>query len=449
MTLSAESVSTAVVGINRAAMQINAGGHVLEHQDINIYAVDSNGNSTECPITSWKTAGNNIEVEFDVPEGNDDIDVDVYYLGLKRFSTVVKRSAPTFSLEVDPFATNAAVKIKADSDEVAKAVIKYATFTLNGSSVVVSDEYNDKDVVLLTNLSAERQYTVGVSVASGKSVQASFKTEAAAQVPEGDFEDWDPLFKYQNLPMGGKYSSTDLSIVNRQNYTDINVQWPKKYWASINEKTFNKQSTHHNTWYLQPSSEIVYEPQNGYKAILISSVGWDHYGEQIADYVQKHGESVPYSKVVPSVTHRSAGRLFLGTYSYNFISGEEVFNEGYNFTSRPSSLNGFFKYTADDTNRSDKGYVEIEILNVTNGVETVIASGRAEFSPTTDYKAFNVPLTYEYYNLKATKLKIMFASTIKTGTQAFEDANVPLTAHPEKGVMRGSLLWIDNLSFTY
>jgi hypothetical protein len=106
-------------------------------------------------------------------------------------------------------------------------------------------------------------------------------------------------------------------------------------------------------------------------------------------------------------------------------------------------------YTTDDTYRTDKGYVQIEIINETNGVETVIASGRAEFSATTDYKAFNVPLTYKYYNVKATRLKIMFASTTHTGTQAYEDANVPLTAHPDKGVMRGSSLWIDNLSFTY
>jgi hypothetical protein len=63
--------------------------------------------------------------------------------------------------------------------------------------------------------------------------------------------------------------------------------------------------------------------------------------------------------------------------------------------------------------------------------------------------AFNVPLTYGYYNLKATRLKIMFASTTQTGTQEFEDANVPLSSHPESGVMSGSSLWIDNLSFTY
>ncbi len=449
LTLQPESISAAVIGVNKATMQISAGGSVLEQQDVNIYSIDSNGNRSECQITGWRTVGSNVEVEFTVPEGNADVDIDVYYLGLKRFSAVVKRAIPTFSLEVDAYATNAAVKVVAQSDDVAQAVIKYGTFTVNDSPVIVSTDYSDSDVALIQNLQPQKQYTVGVSMAGSASSYYRFTTEADTQVPEGDFEDWDPLFKYENLPMGGRYSSTDLAIVNRQNYTNIDVQWPKKYWASINDKTFNKQSTHHNTWYMQPSSVIVYEPQSGSKAICITSVGWDHNGEKIADYVQKQGESLPYSQVVPKVSHRSAGRLFLGSYSYNFATGTETFNEGYSFTSRPSSLNGFYMYTTDDTYRTDKGYVQIEIINETNGVETVIASGRAEFSATTDYKAFNVPLTYKYYNVKATRLKIMFASTTHTGTQAYEDANVPLTAHPDKGVMRGSSLWIDNLSFTY
>jgi hypothetical protein len=276
-----------------------------------------------------------------------------------------------------------------------------------------------------------------------------FTTESDEQIPEGDFEDWEQLINYKQLPQGGKYSSTELSIVNRQNYVDIDVKWPKKYWASINAKTFNKQSTCHNSWYMQPSSVIIYEPQSGYKAICITSVGWDHDGEAIADYVQKHGESLPYSNVVPKVSHRSAGRLFLGSYTYNISTGTETFNEGYAFSSRPSSLNGFYKYTPDETNQSDRGYVEIEIINISNGTETVIASGRAELQSTTDYKAFNVPLTYKFYNLKASRLKIMFASTTATGTQDYEDSHVPVTAHPEKGVLSGSSLWIDNLSFTY
>jgi hypothetical protein len=449
MQLQVEAVSAATVGINKASLQISANGQQIERQDINIYTTDIDGNRYECPITSWTANGNDVIVEFGVPEGINTLTVDVYYLGLKRLSTQVGRKSPTFSVDADAYATNAAIRIDAESDDVARAIVKYADITVNGSHAVASSDYQDNNVVLIPNLQPATKYTVQISVAGGSPITTIFTTETALQVPEGDFEDWDPLFSYKQLPMGGKYSSTELSLVNRQNYTDIDVKWPKNYWASVNAKTFNKQASHHNTWYMQPSSVIIYEPQNGYKAICITSVGWDHNGEAIADYVQKHGESLPYSNVVPNVSHRSAGRLFLGSYSYNITTGAETFNEGYAFTSRPSSLNGFYMYTADDTHPADHGYVEIEILNITDGVETVIASGRAEFAAATDYKSFNVPLTYKYYNLKATQLRIMFASTIQTGTQAFEDANVPLTAHPEKGAMTGSSLWIDNLSFTY
>jgi hypothetical protein len=450
MTLQMESISTAVVGINKATMVINAGGHDIERQDLNVIATDADGHQVTCPITSWKQVDKQrVELQFDVPEGDSTVGVDVYYLDLKRFSANVVRVAPEYTIEVDAFATNAVVRISAETEEIAAAVAKYMVPTVEGMSSLNYDRYNDLNAVLVRNLEPGKKYTVSVSVAGTGKKTKQFTTEAALQVPEGDFEDWEQLIDYKQMPQGGKYSSTELSIVNRQNYVDIDVKWPKKYWASINAKTFNKRSSNHNTWYMQPSSVIKYEPQSGYKAICITSVGWDHNGEAIADYVQKHGESLPYSNTVPEVSHRSAGRLFLGSYSYDFATQKEVFNEGYAFSSRPSSLNGFFMYKPDVNHQSDRGYVEIEILNVTNGVETVIASGRAEFQAETDYKAFNVPLTYSYYNLKATKLKIMFASSTATGTQEFEDQNVPLTAHPESGVMSGSSLWIDNLSFTY
>lgn len=450
MSLNLESVSGATIGENKATMQINASGQDMEQPDFKIYTVNTDGEQVECPITGWKQVSKtSVEVEFTVPEGDTDLSVDVYYLDLKRFSATVKRLSPKFSFEIDAFATNAVVRFNADNEDIDKALTKYGKVTINGSPVVISERYENLHAVLVSNLQPAKQYTAGVYVANGESQTMKFTTESDEQIPEGDFEDWEQLINYKQLPQGGKYSSTELSIVNRQNYVDIDVKWPKKYWASINAKTFNKQSTRHNSWYMQPSSVIIYEPQSGYKAICITSVGWDHDGEAIADYVQKHGESLPYSNVVPKVSHRSAGRLFLGSYSYNITTGTETFNEGYAFTSRPSSLNGFYKYTPDETNQSDRGYVEIEIINITNGTETVIASGRAELQSTTDYKAFNVPLTYKYYNLKASRLKIMFASTTATGTQDYEDSHVPVTAHPEKGVLSGSSLWIDNLSFTY
>jgi hypothetical protein len=450
MSLTLESISTAIVGINKASMTISAAGHAIEQPDFKIYATDADGKQSECPITAWRKNGTtNVEIEFAVPEGDTSVDIDVYYLDLKRLSTTVKRVAPTYSIDVDAFATNAVIKINAESDEIAEALAKYATPVIEGMTSLNYDRYVDDHFILVRNLTPEKKYTASVTVAGTGKLSKQFTTEAALQVPEGDFEDWEQLIDYKQMPQGGKYSSTELSIVNRQNYVDIDVKWPKKYWASVNAKTFNKHSSNHNTWYMQPSSVIKYEPQSGYKAICITSVGWDHAGEKIADYVQQKGESLPYSNVVPKVSHRSAGRLFLGSYTYDFGTQRETFNEGYAFTSRPSSLNGFYMYKPDVLHQNDRGYVEVEILNVANGVETVIASGRAEFQTATDYMAFNVPLTYGYYNLKATRLKIMFASTTQTGTQEFEDANVPLSSHPESGVMSGSSLWIDNLSFTY
>ena len=238
-------------------------------------------------------------------------------------------------------------------------------------------------------------------------------------------------------------------MVNRQNFTDVYVQWPKKYWASNNAKTFYTDSRNKNTWYMQPAAVLKPGLTDDVKAIVISSVGWDHDGEAIPDYVQLPGESLPYSNNVPAVAHRSAGRLFIGGYDYDPSTGSEVYTEGVNFSSRPSALNGYFKFLPDITHTDDKAFVEVRLTNISDGVETVIAHGSITFDTAPDYRTFSVPLTYTYFNRPASRLYVMFSSSVAAGSQEYEDDNVPVTAYPELGVMRGSSLWVSGLTFSY
>ncbi|MDE6396099.1 MAG: PCMD domain-containing protein, partial [Muribaculaceae bacterium] len=187
------------------------------------------------------------------------------------------------------------------------------------------------------------------------------------------------------------------------------------------------------------------------KSMMIESVGWDPDGEAIPDWVPQPGSgAVRHSEAVPHVSHRSAGRLFLGKYTFNSSTMTEVYNEGVPFSSRPSSLNGFYKYSPDAGDQTDHGKVTIELVRRdATTTETIIAAGEYVFGSCPDFKSFNVPLVYQRYDLHPTHLKIMFISSVEADEVPIDDDNVPVTPNTEKGAYIGSILWIDNLSFTY
>lgn len=447
-----DATDKAAVGIDRASVLLSASTSNIEREDISIYVLDSpDGQETteRCPVVDWETARDGrTRITFLIPSGVDAVPVGINYLGLRRATAIISRTAPVYEMGTDAYATNVRVQISADADSITRALTEYAYITVDGVRAPVWHRDLETGTITVTGLSPDRRYTLGVRVAEDTKT-VTFHTETAAEVPSASFDDWKVLIDEKNVPCGGRYSTTSIAVVNRQNYTDFYVQWPKKHWASINAKTYYKGSTNHNSWYMQPSAKIDEGYAEGVKGIMISSVGWDHAGPSIPDYVQQTGQSLPYSMNVPDVAHRSAGRLFLGSYEYDAATGNEVFHEGVGFASRPISLNGYFKYIPDVTEVDDQGYVVVEIVNDAVGQETLIASGRMEFSLTPGYRAFSVPLTYSQLGVKPTRLRIMFASTTATGTQQYEDAHVPVSALPELGIMHGSTLWISNLTFSY
>ena len=193
----------------------------------------------------------------------------------------------------------------------------------------------------------------------------------------------------------------------------------------------------------------IYDAVSGSKAIKLSSVAWDPKGEAIPDYAQTPGEYVPYNKNIPNISYRAAGKLFLGEYNYNATNNSEVYTEGISFNSRPTALNGYYKYTPGINQLHDKGIVIISIINRTNNSETEIAHGEFLFSGNSDYTAFNVPLSYKSFGIKATHLKIMLASTSNIGSIQDETMKIITTDNVSTASSIGSSLWIDNLTFSY
>ncbi len=448
------SSSPAVIGVDKSSITLTTSSPLVETTDFRIITtLAENGKSIECPITDMKLSENNkrITIYFDTPTGARDFDIDVEYMGVKRLSAKISRDNPDFTMSFDTYATSTYVQINAADDKIIRTVTALASFTANGERITVWERYPEKGIVVLSGLKPSTAYEIAarfgaLTVAS----TARTITENAAQLPEADFEDVKTIIDVKHLPSGGRYSSTDLQIVNRQNFTDISVSWPKKYWASVNAKTFCEKATNKNTWYMQPSGEVVYESASGTKSIKISSTGWDLAGQSIPDYIQSPGQYLPYNNNIPTIKHRSTGRLFLGSYTFDPASMQEHYTEGFSFGSRPSSLNGFFKYLPDLDHPSDRGLVLIELYGKDSvGNEIKIADGRGEFRFAVDFTTFNVPLEYTIRGVKAERICVMFASSVTAGDMEQEDKIVPLTARPEKSLMTGSSLWIDNLSLSY
>lgn len=455
VNLTLSDIQPAALGVNKAKMHIHADADDIERQDFSIYALDDGHlRGAECPILDWKKlSAQDAEVTFMIPDGGEPVKIGVDYLGLQKAEATVERCAPEYTVEIDAFATTALLNFKAETEEIEHALTQYATFMIDGQKASVWHRYENRHIVLLNGLTGNTKYTLQICAGGdAPDKKTVFVTEKVENLPGGDnFGDWRVLFDVKDIPSGGRYSSTFLSIVNHQNYANFKVEWPKKHWASINAKTFDRTSRNINTWYLQPSAKMVVTP-SGSRAIELTSVGWSHDGAEIPDYVQKEGESLPYNNNVPRNVNRSAGRLFLGSYDYNSFSGTGEIREGLPFTSRPSSLNGFFKYLPDLTRNDDTGYVRVQLVNRgADGTERIIAEGRYVFYTSPDYRAFNVPLEYESYGVKATHIKIMFASSVHTDSDVAQpgDITVPVTAYPEKGAYVGSTLWVNNLSLSY
>ena len=200
---------------------------------------------------------------------------------------------------------------------------------------------------------------------------------------------------------------------------------------------------------MQPSTEAVLDAYQNSYGVKIQSVGWDLDGPEIPDYRQTGTPYTDYSLNIPSPGHRSAGRLFLGSYRFDPSTLTETYDEGLEFSSRPTALNGFYKYIPAAPGISEQGLVRVEVIGVADGAEVTIARAEATLPVAAGYTAFTVPLYYPMFGVKATKVKVLLASSTAVGTIAEETECVLTVADPVTSTYSGSTLWVDALSFSY
>ncbi|MDD2961821.1 MAG: PCMD domain-containing protein [Muribaculaceae bacterium] len=471
---------TLFIGQSTETVKVSYNGYDIAN-NVKLHAVNEYGTWVNCNITNVAEAGSNMyTLTFEVPASNAAMQLKAIYKEVKESNTLsVERLNPVYAIAVsdaDAWATSAVIRINPEDTSLKTLMTNYAVVYIKTSTGayakttnVVKDTANG--TITVKGLSQSTAYTTKVTLTDGASNstfsnEVSFITEASTAVPNGDFETLSQTIN-ATINQGGTWTIT-AGGTGFQTTLGMTVSEPTG-WASVNAKTYNASASNTNTWYCIPStyntslSWISHQPtakvwgigqsaydstadiyknntsHSGSNAMVVRSVAWSAAGADVGKHSQTGNTSYSnyYCARVPTISDRSAGKLFLGSYSYS--NGQETYNEGVAFTSRPLKLSGYYKYAADSQDVTEKGTVNVQIMNGS----TVIGTGIAELSQASDYTQFTVTVNYTRKDLVATQLRIMISSSNSSDIKTTDYCN------KEECCSRGAMLTIDNLTFAY
>ncbi len=402
---------------------------------VKFQATNSMGVFSDVTVASATAIGDNLyRITLNIPESEDDVTVKASYNTTESAAVTLKRVVSVVANDYDVWATRATITIAPSSMKN-----KVASIALNGASR--SESFNEVGQCTFTGLTAATNYSAVVTLQNGDQYTATFTTEAATGVPNGDFEDLTVTASETEMSMGGQFRAGAFSYQNWETYT---ISEPTG-WNSINNKTcINIKNK--NSWFAVPSTYSTtvswnakwglvnnqgtpdrysgLTAQSGNSAMVVRNVGWDDNGTTPSK-TGNFGNTTYYCTNVPSVANVSAGELSLDT----------------DFTTRPATLNGYYKYERDGQDGSENAVVTVTVLNGS----TEIGKGTKELGAAADFTAFAVPVTYSVTNKKATTLKIMITSS----NRAEGSVKVSDHLHEKEASKYGAQLTVDNLTFSY
>ncbi|MDE6526251.1 MAG: DUF4493 domain-containing protein [Muribaculaceae bacterium] len=401
---------------------------------------------------------------------DDDLRVQAFCAG--KGSEITSIGMAPFTIEGsanDVFARHAFVKVTGTdgAEDPDPAAVSFVARTGSGDYTALESEYAD-GYYRIYGLNPATAYEVKAVYNDMRTKVYKLTTEEILAVPNGDFEDLEETMSKTDMPESGQWSIS--RGINYQNTLSYTVSEPTG-WASVNGKTAAASHANQNSWFVVPStfntsgkfigqwptimtyarnedtpeSYKGFAAQNGSNAMVVRNVAWDAAGITPELWLKAFSPQ-RYNSNIPSVAERSAGKLFLGSYSY--VAGMETYNEGVSFASRPSSLSGYYRYARGSQDSAEKGTVKVTLLNG----NTVVATGEAALDAAGDFTAFNIPLTYAKGAPKATELRIMIASSNHASyNQADETAAIKTDnkVNNYEAYSIGATLVIDNLTFNY
>ena len=471
ITFALQTPEPVFVGSKSVTIPVEFDGAYIDQ--VKFSYLNAEGAKVNSNSTVVSSEGNLYQIKISIEATDKPVVVESSYANGAKTSTIsIPVKTPAFTItaeEYDIWARRATVKLTAEDSQYQEAVDRYAVLFANSTGqweTVASTLSQGRRVI--TGLNPDTRYQLRGSCNSGQdnvnySGDLTLRTESAAAVPNGDFEEIAQTISVTDMNQGGKYS---VWPVNYQNTCSFTIQEPTG-WASVNAKTCNLSAANQNSWFVIPSTyntTLTWDAyrsfgmntvtpdlyrdltaQSGSNAMVVRNVAWDENGTTPGTSGGAFNTTY-YNTNVPNIANRSAGKLFLGSYSYS--GGSETYTEGVSFASRPSALKGWYKYANDGNDPTETGVVTVTLLNG----QKVIATGTARLSVAADYTEFSVPVTYSVTNQKATTLRIMITSSNHASYNQSEESAAIKTSVSNgqyESASRGATLTIDNLTFTY
>lgn len=286
----------------------------------------------------------------------------------------------------------------------------------------------------LRNLSPETEYSIRAVYNKGRiyervSEVKTLKTEIIETIPNGDFEnDWNNR-TISGMINGANVLSGRVTLTSNTPYN----------WEAVNDKTFSGIKTTAGTvlsTYNSVPSTMKAEGKTG-SGVRLRTVGWDN----------------GWGNTVTICYHAAAGKLFLGSYSYNHDSNRDTYNYGIPFTSRPSLVKAHYKYSPV---KGDSFKAWAVVLNREGETETVIGRGElVNGDNNSDWTEMSFKINYTDRIKKATHMYIVFSSSAGCSDNESDETN-NLKSYLNLGTEvdgythhEGSNLYLDNVELIY
>ena len=250
-------------------------------------------------------------------------------------------------------------------------------------------------------------------------VQASLTTEAAAQVGNSGFEEWQTsVFEFTYNFFGKHEHNIDWYHPWSSEETDI--------WWAVNSRVAMPSSTSvasaNWNWVRFPTVAYTADAADGGNAAVIYSVA-------VGDWT---------TDISPGTSH--AGELFIGTAD---DSGNHS-SEGHSFGSRPDRLEFMYKY---DSNGGETFFVNAELYSEDG---TVIATASTDSgSASSSWLKFSLPFQYTDTARKAARIYVSFKSTSASEPSVTGNKVITIADNAQYTGNFGSVLCVDDLQLVY
>lgn len=250
-------------------------------------------------------------------------------------------------------------------------------------------------------------------------VQTSLTTEAAAQVGNSGFEEWQTsVFEFTYNFLGKHEHNIDWYHPWSSEETDI--------WWAVNSRVAMPSSTSvasaNWNWVRFPTVAYTADAADGGNAAVIYSVA-------VGDWT---------TDISPGTSH--AGELFIGTAD---DSGNHS-SEGHSFGSRPDRLEFMYKY---DSNGGETFSVHAELYSEDG---TVIATASTDSgSASSSWLRFSLPFQYADTARKAARIYVSFKSTSASEPSVTGNKVITIADNAQYTGNFGSMLYLDDLQLVY